>query len=160
MIANILCSFVGTIAFSVLFNVQKKYYLGCGLAGMLGWLVYCLMIQWMTPSMSSFFGTVAVVLCSRILAVYMKCPITVFLVSGIFPLVPGAGVYYTAYYIVENNMVLAAEKGLSSLKIAFAIVLGITFVVSIPKRYFQMDYWINRGKLKKLTAGMDKKKDA
>ena len=68
--------------------------------------------------------------------------------------------YYTAYYIVENNMVLAAEKGLSSLKIAFAIVLGITFVVSIPKRYFQMDYWKNRGKLKKLTAGMDKKKDA
>ena len=54
------------------------------------------------PALASFFGTLAVVLISRILTVRMKCPITIFLISGIIPLVPGAGVYFTAYYLVTE----------------------------------------------------------
>ena len=68
------------------------------------------------------------------------------LVSGIFPLVPGAGVYYTAYYFVTDSLRLASQKGIESLKMAFAIVLGIVFVVSIPKQWFQVSYWKNKRK--------------
>ncbi len=56
---------------------------------------------------------------------------------GIIPLVPGAGIYYTAYYLVTGQMSLAAVKGLEAVKIAFAIVLGIIFVVSIPRDVFR-----------------------
>jgi len=96
--------------------------------------------------MACFAGTIVVVLLSRIFAVWKKCPITVFLVSGIFPLVPGAGVYYTAYYFVTDSLRLASQKGIESLKMAFAIVLGIVFVVSIPKQWFQVSYWKNKRK--------------
>ena len=89
-----------------------------------------------TVALASFVGTLAVVLISRILTVRKKCPITIFLVSGIIPLVPGAGIYYTAYYLVTGQMSLAAVKGLEAVKIAFAIVLGIIFVVSIPRDVF------------------------
>ena len=82
----------------------------------------------------------------------MKCPITVFLISGIFPLVPGAGVYYTAYYLVTDQIALAGERGLGALKIAFAIVLGIAFVVSIPREVFRGQYWRNR-KTEKMRTG-------
>ena len=75
------------------------------------------------------------------LTVRMKCPITIFLVSGIIPLVPGAGVYYTAYYLVMNQLSMAAQKGMESIKIAFGIVLGIAFIISIPREAFQMGYW-------------------
>lgn len=144
MIENMICSFFGTLAFSIVFNVHKRFYFCCGLTGMVGWLCYCMMIQSGSAAMASFFGTIVVVLLSRIFAVWKKCPITVFLVSGIFPLVPGAGVYYTAYYFVTNSLQLASQKGLESLKVAFAIALGIVFVVSIPKKWFQISYWRNR----------------
>ena len=40
-------------------------------------------------------------------AIVIKMPVTVFLLSGIFPLVPGAGIYYTAYYFIQGNNALA-----------------------------------------------------
>ena len=97
-----------------------------------------------SAAVASFLGALVVVLISRMLTVKMKCPITIFLVSGIFPLVPGAGIYYTAYYLVTNQLALAAQKGLESVKIAFGIVLGIVFIVSIPREAFQIKYWRQR----------------
>ena len=61
---------------------------------------------------------------------------TIFLVSGIIPLVPGAGIYYTVYYMVTNQLAEASRRGMESVKVAFAIVLGIVFVVSIPRDVF------------------------
>ena len=113
---------------------------------MAGWLCYCALTPLGSAPMACFAGTIVVVLLSRIFAVWKKCPITVFLVSGIFPLVPGAGVYYTAYYFVTDSLRLASQKGIESLKMAFAIVLGIVFVVSIPKQWFQVSYWKNKRK--------------
>ena len=103
----------------------------------------------LSPALASFFGTLAVVLISRILTVRMKCPITIFLISGIIPLVPGAGVYFTAYYLVTNQMALASQRGMEALKIAFAIVLGIVVIVSIPREFFQARYWRQRKALKR-----------
>lgn len=144
MIANIVCSFVGTVAFSILFNVPRRFYFYCGLTGMAGWMCYYIMKQYTSAAVAVFWGTMLVVFLSRIFAVWRKCPITIFLISGIFSLVPGAGVYYTTYYLVTNDFVLAAQKGMESLKTAFAIVLGIVFMVSVPKRWFMAEYWKRR----------------
>ena len=143
-------SFLATLAYAVFFNVPKQYYTACGITGMAGWLLYLAMCQVTTVALASFVGTLAVVLISRIFTVRKKCPITIFLVSGIIPLVPGAGIYYTAYYLVTGQMSLAAVKGLEAVKIAFAIVLGIIFVVSIPRDAFQIRYWRAKRKRKRL----------
>nr|WP_235248201.1 threonine/serine exporter family protein [Faecalicatena contorta] len=144
MLFQLLCSFFGTIAFSILYQVPRKYYISCGMTGTTGWMIYRVMVQGVTPAIASFFGVLVVVLMSRMLTVRMKCPITIFLVPGIIPLVPGAGIYFTAYYLVTNQLYLAAEKGIESVKIAFAIVLAIVFIVSIPREVFQPTYWKQR----------------
>lgn len=59
-----------------------------------------------------------------------------FLIAGIFPLVPGAGVYWTAYYIVTDQLRLAAETGYTAVKVAVAIVLGIVFIFELPQGLF------------------------
>ncbi len=149
ILSNVFCSFVGTVGFAIMYNVPKKYYIGCGLTGMAGWLMYLIVDaqNYMTSSVASFFGAFVVVLMSRILSVRMKCPITIFLISGIFPLVPGLGIYNTVYYIVTNQLTQAALKGIESLKIAFAIVMGIVIVVSIPRDVFhKIYYWYVEGK--------------
>ena len=109
MISDIISSFMGTLAFSILYNVDKKFYFYCGLTGTAGWLCYRMAVDFSSPAVASFIGTLMVVLISRIFSVWKKCPITVFLISGIFPLVPGASVYYTAYYFVTGDVALASQ---------------------------------------------------
>ena len=52
--------------------------------------------------------------------------------TGIFPLVPGAGIYYTAYYFIQNENALALAKGISTFKIAVALAIGISLVLCVP----------------------------
>ena len=56
----------------------------------------------------------------------------VFLLTGIFPLVPGAGIYYTAYYFIQSNNALALSNGISTFKIAVVLATGIALVLGIP----------------------------
>ena len=141
MLVGFICAFIGTIAFSHLFNVQQKHYWWCGIVGAVGYVCYCLADIRTTVTFATFFATLVVVLFSRILTVKRRCPITIFLVSGIFPLVPGASVYNTAYYFVMNDLAQATIWGINSLKVAFAIVLGIVFIVAIPRQMFTTEYW-------------------
>ena len=57
---------------------------------------------------------------------------TIFLLPGIFPLVPGAGIYYTAYYFLQGEQELFASKGGETFKVALALALGIALVCSLP----------------------------
>ena len=137
MILQVLAAMVGTIAFSLLFGVPTKYYPYCGLIGGAGFGVYCAAGAVWAPAESALAATVVVILLSRLAAVWERCPLTVFLISGIFPLVPGAGVYWTVYYIVTDQLYLAVQTGYTAVKVAVAIVLGIVFVFELPQGLFR-----------------------
>ena len=120
--------------------MPSKYYPYCGLIGASGWAVYVFL--WMRTGFWSeavvvFLATVLVILMSRFFAVRERCPVTIFLICGILPLVPGAGIYWTCYYLVTGQLDEASPRGLSALKAAVAIVLGIVFVFEIPQRFFK-----------------------
>ena len=136
MIGQFIAATIGTIAFSLLFSVPKGYYPWCGLVGGTGWLCY-LIFSSIGIVASCFIATCVVVCLSRYLANKMRCPVTIFLISGIFPLVPGAGIYWTAYYTIMEQYSLASAKGFESLKMGVAIVLGITFIFEIPQEFFK-----------------------
>ncbi|MDY3250246.1 MAG: threonine/serine exporter family protein [Candidatus Choladocola sp.] len=136
MMIQILAAMAGTVAFSVLFGVPGKFYPYCGAIGGFGWAVYIWAEGTGSAAVASLLATMAVVLLSRLAAVWKECPVTIFLVSGIFPLVPGTHVYWTAYYFVTDQLHAAAEHGYMAVKIAFAIVLGIVFVFEIPQKFF------------------------
>ena len=112
------------------------------LAGGCGWICYKLLLAGCGLFGSTFFATVLVVFLSRLSAVRRHCPVTIFLVAGIFPLVPGAGIYWTAYYVVTDQLAKASDRGFQTLKIAVAIVLGILFVFEFPQKWFR---WAERG---------------
>ena len=137
MIQDILAAMVGTIAFSLLFGVPRKYYAYCGLIGGAGWGVYSAAGLLWAPAQSALAATIVVILLSRLAAVKERCPVTIFLISGIFPLVPGAGVYWTVYYMVTDQLYLAVQTGYTAVKVAVAIVLGIVFVFELPQGLFR-----------------------
>lgn len=139
LLLQVTAAVIGTVAFSLLFGVPTRYYPYCGLIGGAGWLVYSIFtIRGCTSPTASLFATIVVILLSRLFAVRERCPVTIFLISGIFPLVPGAGVYWTAYYIVTNELDQASKTGFMALKVAVAIVLGIVFVFELPQGIFRV----------------------
>ena len=78
----------------------------------------------------------AVVLSARYFSVLDRCPAIVFLLCGIFPLVPGAGVFWTSYYVVSDQLRLALGSGFMAVKVTIAIVLGIILISELPARMF------------------------
>lgn len=137
MMTQFIAACFGTISFSVIFHVHKRYYPLCGLIGGIGWMVYLLTGRYLSVAEASFCATAVVTVCSRTCAIYKKCPVTIFLISGIFPLVPGAGIYWTAYYLITNQTLASNAAGITTIKTAFAIVLGIVFIFELPQTLFQ-----------------------
>ncbi|WP_167956941.1 threonine/serine exporter family protein [Anaerosporobacter faecicola] len=137
MMEQFLAAMIGTIAFSLLFSVPSRYYPWCGIVGGIGWLCYLISGSYVGNIVGCFFATCVVVLLCRFFATRMRCPVTIFLISGIFPLVPGAGIYWTAYYTIMEQYSLASAKGFETIKYAVAIVLGIIFIFEIPQGFFK-----------------------
>ncbi len=124
-------AFIGTMGFAVLFGTPRRYYLTCGLTGMVGWAVYIMLNSQFSLAGAAFFGALAVALTSTLLAVWRKCPTTVFLICGIIPLVPGGGIFWTAYHLVANHLRLAATTGFTAIKVTIAIAGGIIIAAAI-----------------------------
>ena len=138
MPVQIVASFIGTAAFAVLFGVPRKYYVLCGVSGVLGWILYMILARYagFTPPAATVFATMLVVLSARWFSVLDRCPAIVFLLCGIFPLVPGAGVFWTSYYVVSDQLRLALSSGFMAVKVTIAIVLGIIIISELPYRFF------------------------
>ena len=124
-------AFIGTMGFAVLFGTPRRYYLTCGLTGMVGWAVYIMLNSQFSLAGAAFFGALAVSLTSTLLAVWRKCPTTVFLICGIIPLVPGGGIFWTTYHLVANHLRLAATTGFTAIKVTIAIAGGIIIAAAI-----------------------------
>ena len=131
MIGELIAAFLGTVAFGYLFGIPRRYFVYSGLCGSVAWGVYSLPVRG-SEVIASF------ALLSRFFAVKKRCPVTVFLIAGMIPLVPGIGLYWTFYYLVTNQLEQMSATGLVAVKSAGAIVLGIVFVFEIPQKFFRM----------------------
>lgn len=129
-------AFIGTVGFSALFGTPRRYYLSCGLTGMMGWIVYLWIVSTGAQHLvvAAFLGALTVALVSSLLAVVRKCPSTVFLICGIIPLVPGGGIFWTAYYLVSDQLRIAATTGFTAIKVTIAIAGGIILVGALAGR--------------------------
>ncbi len=137
LFAQVMAALLGTIGFSIMFSVPREYYPLCGFVGGAGWLIYCLVLPHADAPEATLAAAILVVFLSRLFAVWRRCPVTIFLIPGIIPLVPGGDIYWMAYYIVRDQMELSADKGFEAVKIAVAIVLGIVFVFQVPQKLFR-----------------------
>ena len=140
MILELLPAAAGTVAFAILYGIPKKYYLYCAPIGAAGWLLYRVMISLAGAGEfeATFLATALVVLLSRFVAVAEHCPATVFVTAGIFPLVPGAGIYWSCYYLVTSQFDMAGIKGLAAMQAIIGIVLGIVFIFELPHSFFKL----------------------
>ena len=137
MILQTIGAFIAVVAVAVTFGVPRKFLAYSGLVGAVGWLVYLLIKDagWSEVS-SMFFAAMMVSLISHSFARILKAPVTLFLISGILPLVPGVGMYRIVYNIISNNSGLASYYFRETILIAGMISLAI-FIMDTIFRIFQ-----------------------
>lgn len=151
MILQIICAFIATLGFGILFNVRDKNLFYASFGGALGWLVYLISMNLNnSPMMSTFIAALVISIYAEIFSRVLKNPVTLFLICALIPLVPGSGMYYTILAAVQGDVMLSLNKGIETLSIAGTIALGI-ITVSTLSRLIQRITYIRHKKLSKLT---------
>ena len=134
LISSVFC-FIGCVGFSILFNIHKLGILLCALGGTIAWISYCITLELMQDGISAYFVSAFVAsLYSEILARIRKFPALSYLVISIFPMIPGAGVYYTMIWAVRGNMEQFFNQGMYTAAIAGVMAVGIL----LPSTLFRM----------------------
>lgn len=124
--------FVGCIGFSILFNIHGPGGLLCALGGMLSWAVYLISAQLGASVLAAnFFAALFASIYSESMARARKYPAISYLVVSIFPLIPGANIYYTTQAVLQGNLTQFANIGFQTIGIAGFIAIGILIASTI-----------------------------
>ncbi len=128
---------IATFLFTIIFQSPKSDRVFAGIVGGFGWLIYMLFMDFgVGVVFASFYATVGLTLLARYFSYFKKSPVISFLIPGVFPLVPGAGIYSTGYHLFMNSHNEALSIGLQTAQIAIAMALGIGLVNSLPQIMF------------------------
>lgn len=132
ILKHFIYAFTCTIGFAIIFNTPKNSLIKAGLSGAIGWTIYTLAFQYSASAVfSTFAGAFFVALSGEIFAIKDKNPITVYIIPGIVPLVPGYSLYYTMLSVLENDNTTAAARGGEALMVAIAIAAALTIILSL-----------------------------
>lgn len=124
--------FVAIMGFAVLVETPQKYILQAGFAGAAGgWVYYFSVQRGLDAVTASFLSALVISFLAHTFARLFKAPVTVFLIAGILPTVPGAGMYRTVYYIITDNRAQSSYYLTQTLEIAGVIALAIFIVDSL-----------------------------
>lgn len=135
---------ISGIGFSILFNIHGPGGILCAIGGVLTWLTYRLIYQFWGDDITAYFwASVIASVYSEIMARIRKYPAISYLVISAFPLIPGAGVYYTMNYVVRGDMTSFASQGTHTIAIAGVMAVGI-LLASTTIRLFSV--WLQRKK--------------
>lgn len=127
--ATFYTSFISTMAFGIIFNVPRRSLASGGLVGMLGWVIYISMLEYLHLDMvvATLISAFSIATLSQFLARYHKMPAILYSVSGIIPLVPGGLAYDTIRKFMDNNYTEGVQLGTKTLLIAGSIAFGLIF---------------------------------
>lgn len=140
MISKALAALIAVLAFCVVIDVPKRYVPQAGFVGGIGWFLYLYTYDlydkvWVATFVSGFI----IALISHIFAKVYKAPVTIFLIAGIIPIVPGGQMYRSVYYILMSNADKAEYYIRESIQVAGAMALAI-FVTDSIFKYIRMSF--------------------
>ncbi|WP_199860685.1 threonine/serine exporter family protein [Oceanobacillus damuensis] len=128
IITQLITSFIASSAFGVLFNAPRNALIQCGFVGMLGWILYYLLVErGMDVVPATTIAAMLVAVLSHSCSKYYKMPIIIFNVSGIIPLVPGGVAYNAMRHFVENDYNTAIQLSTQVMLLAGGIAIGLMF---------------------------------
>lgn len=136
-----LLGFLSTIGFAVLFHVPRKNIILSSVVGAIGWTIFVFFRdEFGSAFIGGFLASCAIGFGADLNARLCREPATVFIIPGIIPLVPGAGMYYTTLYLINGQLETAAMKGTETLLMAGAISVGLLTEESLFRIYLVLKH--------------------
>jgi len=117
-------AYIASAGFAYLFGAPKKEILIAGFAGLFGWVM-------LEAFNLTFISSAAVGIFAILASKKRKAIGSIYLIAGIIPYVPGAGIYRTMLYLVIDNRANAITEGLSAFGDAGSVALGMMVIFSI-----------------------------
>ena len=131
-VIQIFASFAGSLGFALLYNLRGKKLWTAGVSGMISWAAYLFVWNQMPSGFAANLAAAAVAtIYAETMAIILKTPVTVFLITGIIPLVPGGNLYYTMNYVIAKEWHLFSLYGQKTMLTAIAIAAGIMVASSL-----------------------------
>lgn len=129
---NFIFAFFCSLCFAILYNVKGKFLFFAPLGGAICRLIFDFTVSGGVV-FEFFLASTALALYAEVMARLTKVPVMIYLIIGVLPIVPGAGVYNTMASLFEGDMVTFAEVGTSTLLGAGAIALAFMTVSSVVR---------------------------
>ena len=131
-----LVSLVGCAGFAILFNVHSWGLPLCAIGGGCTWAIYLLAFEYThNIYVANFWAAAFAAGYSELMARIRKYPASSYLVISLFPLLPGAGIYYTMGYALKGSMTLAVNKGLETAAVAGVMAVGILLLSTMVRTF-------------------------
>lgn len=119
-------SFIASLGFALIFNAPKRSILPACLVGGISWVVYeFLQVQNCNYIFSAFLAAFIIGILGEVFSRRLKNPATLFILPGLIPLVPGAGMYYSMNYLIAQNYNSFIAVGAKTFFTAVALSIGI-----------------------------------
>lgn len=125
-------SAVAAMGFAIFFNIPRRVIPIAGITGGSGWVVSVVLQKLGVGTVWAFFAAAVLVsFLAEIFARKTQNPSTLFSIPGIYPLVPGYGLYNTMYHFTAGEMNTGIMILMQTLGVAGAIAVGIITMNSI-----------------------------
>ena len=144
IVLELFVKFVGTalaiFGFAIVLEVPKKYAINAAFIGGVGGLAYWFAVETGAGDiLASFLSALLAAMLSHVFARINKVPVTTFLVGGVIPVVPGAGMYRTVSSFIAENETMTSYYLFQTIQAAGVIALAIFIVDSMfanPQKSF------------------------
>lgn len=131
-ILTIIASFLGSLGFSILYNVRGKRLLIPSIGGAAFWAVYLLFVHFVNNEYLGYFVVAMMItVYAEIWARVIKTPATTVLVPTVIPLIPGGALYYAMDAALREDMAFFILKSKAAIGLAIALAAGIMVVTSL-----------------------------
>lgn len=129
---KLLWAMLGSLGFGIIFNVNMNKLFPVMIGGFLNYFVYYIILR-ITNNifLSAAFCAIVTSLYSECLALMLKCPTTIFILTGLIPSVPGSSLFYTMQNLVLKNTNEALKQGIITIEVILGIVSGMLFASAV-----------------------------
>jgi len=129
------CSFFACVFFAIIYNTPKKELAYVGLAGAVGYTIFFTFDRFSDLTlMGTFLGSAAICILAKYFSASHTMPKLLYVLPAIYPLVPGAGIYYAMHDIMIGDFASAMNEGMIALRTVGIVVLAMLII--LPNQFF------------------------
>ena len=148
LLIRLITSFFCSMAFAIVFKINKRHLLFGGLGGFFTYFAYHTVYFFLSSAFAAaYISTVIAALFAEFMARVRKAPTSVFLIPSVIPTVPGSNLYYFMQNLIHSNSTNAISQLVTALSVALGIAGG-TVTVSIVFGTIQDKIAKNKAKTK------------